>query len=349
MIRTLHWSAGRGWGDEYRLPDSGRLELSDDDVLWIDLQGATRDEEERVFGQLMPVHSLTREDITERVETPQGRAAHLPKVEEFPDYLFVIVTPLPAPPPAEAGAAPGASALKRIPDRGHLPPPPQLSAVLTHHLLITHHGRELSCVEQAWKHATCHAELAVRGPDYLFHLVLDAMVDDCAPAVDEVIDALDALETHVFHRPRPQLMANLLRLKRRVTVLRKTLLFEREVLARLTRSEFKLIGPRELVYYRDVYDHLVRYVEQIDSAREMVSDLMQSHLSAMSNRLSEVMKVLTMISTVILPMTLITGVYGMNFEWMPGLKSDYGFGATMAFMGLVAAGSLWLFRRKGWI
>ena len=125
-------------------------------------------------------------------------------------------------------------------------------------------------------YAARHEECARRGPDYLFHLILDAMVDEYAPVVERIADRLDRLEARMFRRPSREVLARLLRLKRQVSFLRKTLILEREVLARLTRGEFDLIDAREIAYYRNVYDHLVRYTELIEAAREMVSDLMQT-------------------------------------------------------------------------
>jgi magnesium transporter len=177
------------------------------------------------------------------------------------------------------------------------------------------------------------------------------MVDEYTPVVEGVAARLDRLESRIFRDPSPRLLARLLRLKRVVTGLRKTLILEREVLARLIRGEFELVDEREVVYYRNVYDHLVRYTELIESAREMVSDLMETHLSAVSTRLNQVMKVLTMISTVVLPMTLVAGVYGMNFEenvW-PGFKTAWGFPAAIGLMLALGLGSVAFFRWRKWI
>jgi magnesium transporter len=134
--------------------------------------------------------------------------------------------------------------------------------------------------------------------------------------------------------------------------LRKTLIYEREITARLARGEFTLIDEREMVYYRNVYDHVVRFTELIESARESASDLMQTHLSAASNKLNEIMKVLTMISTVVLPMTLIAGIYGMNFEQnvLPDFKeSAFGFWIALGLMGLTGVGAFIFFRWRNWI
>jgi magnesium transporter len=350
MIHVLRWDpatqTAASTGPD-GLPASA-AELTGEASVWIDLENPTPEEEDRVFKQFLPVHPLTVEDVTKPRRTP-AEGAHLPKVEEFKDYLFVIVNPLPADAgrPGKPGpngddptpAAPGLGRLGR----------PQLSAVMTHHVLITHHYAPLPVVGDARAYALRHTDCVRRGPDFLFHLILDEMVDEYAPVVERIADRLDALETRLFKKPTPDVLAKLLRLKRQVSFLRKTLILEREVLARLTRGEFQLIEAREIAYYRNVYDHVVRYAELIESAREMVSDLMQTHLSAMSNRLNEVMKVLTMISTVVLPMTLVAGVYGMNFDFMPELHEVWGYPFALGLMALTGIGSFALFRWKGWI
>jgi magnesium transporter len=141
----------------------------------------------------------------------------------------------------------------------------------------------------------------------------------------------------------------LLHLKREIIGLRKTIIYEREVLARLCRGEFALIDDREMVYYRNVYDHLIRFTELIESSREMTTDLMQTLLSATSNRLNEIMKVLTMISTVVLPMTLITSIYGMNFDHLPEVHWTYGYPFALGLMFVVGFLSFAFFRLKKWI
>jgi magnesium transporter len=348
MIHALRWDpAARAARrlDPAELPQS-HAELTGEDVVWIDLEGPTPEEEDRVFRRFLPIHPLTLEDITKPRRDPD-QGAHLPKVEEFRDYLFVVVNPLP-PELAKATAEKPDEPVPKAPRLGKYPRP-QLSAVLTHHALITHHYEPLSAVEGVREYAARHEDCARRGPDYLFHLILDRMVDEYTPVVERVSDRLDKLETRMFRKPTPEVLARLLRMKRDVTYLRKTLILEREVLARLVRGEFELVDPREIAYYRNVYDHLVRYTELIESAREMVSDLMQSYLAAVSNRLNEIMKVLTMISTVVLPMTLIAGVYGMNFKHMPELEWGWGYPFALGLMALTGVVAFAWFRWKRWI
>ena len=346
MIRVLRWNGATRKTSEVppeQLPAT-HGDLPAEDSLWIDLAAATTEEEDRVLTQFLGVHPLTLEDVTKPRREPGG-GAHLPKAEEFGHYLFVVINPLPLDMRPGAVAADDA----KVSRRNRLRQRPQLSAALTAQVLVTHHYDDLPCVQCVWHHVLRHHDAARHGPDYVFHLILDAIVDEYAPVVDAVADRLDHLERRMFRRPAPAVLKQLLRIKRDITMLRKTLILEREVLARLIRGEFALVNDADAVYYRNVYDHLVRYAELTESSREMVSDLMQTHLSAVSNRLNEIMKVLTMISTIILPMTLIAGIYGMNFKAMPELEWEYGYPMSLALMAATLVGGVAYFRRKGWI
>jgi magnesium transporter len=308
------------------------------DTVWIDACQPS-DAEEALLFALQPVHPLTREDMTRERRDPRHQP-HLPKVEEFSDYLFVVVNPLHPLVGAAGDRSPDAPANGLIVT--------QLSAVLTHTRLTTHHLEPLDAITELRARLERHVEHGQRGPDYLFHLVLDAMVDEYAPVLDRVTDALESLETQVLMRPERSMIKRLLRLKRHIIGLRKTLVHEREVLARLSRGEFSMIDARETVYYRNVYDHLVRFNELIEGARDMASDLMESHLSSTSNRLNEIMKVLTMISTIVLPMTLVAGIYGMNFDFMPELHWRLGYGWALGLMLLSGLLPLAYFKWRKW-
>ncbi len=334
MISLYRWQPGRNLGTWEQAPDLSTVgPVPSGEVWWLDLDDPTPDEEAIVFQKTFPVHALSVEDMT-RSRREEDGAPHLPKAEEFPDYLFVVVNLIrPAKPDAPAGAI----ALG------------QLSTVLMDQVLITHHYGPMSAVTACKQFLLRHAALGGRGPDYLFHRILDELVDEFAPEVDRVVDRLEEIELVMFETPSRQLLLELVQMKRRVVALRKTLILQREVLARLTRGEFELVDDREIAYYRNVFDHLVRYTELIEGAREMVSDLMQTHLAAVSNQLNGIMKVLTMISTVILPMTLIAGIYGMNFENLPEKNWEYGYPFALGLMALVALVPITIFYRKKWL
>lgn len=340
MISVYSWSEKEGkcsHGGREVLPPRDALP----DTLWIDLDAPTAEEEKLVLEQFFHVHPLTLEDITRPRREPD-QPPHFPKVEEFPDYLFVIVNPLAPEVMHKTRSLDG--------DADHHPLVRQLSAVLTRQILITHHTVPLEPIHQLHESLHKHEAHAGRGPDYLFHLVLDVMVDQYAPLLDKVDDSLDALEVEVFTKPTARLLSELLSLKRGIIGLRKTMIYEREVLARLSRGEFGLIDVREMAYYRNVYDHLIRFTELIEASREMVMDLMQTLLASQANKLNEVMKVLTMISTTILPMTLIAGVYGMNFkQGFPELEWRYGYPFALSLMALAGAAAFTFFRWMKWI
>ncbi|MBI2803864.1 MAG: magnesium/cobalt transporter CorA [Planctomycetes bacterium] len=344
MITICLWNAATrslrqiDAADLLRHPD----ELHDEhNTVWIDLADPSGDEENLVFQKFFAIHSLSLEDIT-RLRREPDETPHFPKVEEFPDHLFVIVNPLTerflhhVGKPTDAG--------------DHVAPLTQLSAVLTRNLLITHHYAPLKCVEALRAHLLRHEPQIERGPDYLFHLILDSTVDEFVPVIDYIEDTLDGLEAIIVHHPKQKLYIRLLHIKREIILLRKTLIAEREVLVRLARGEFVLVDERETVYYRNVYDHLVRFTALIEGAREMTSDLMQTYLSAQSNHLNQIMKVLTMISTVVLPMTLIAGIYGMNFKQLiPDVDQEGGFFFAVLLMLFSGFGSLAFFYWKRWL
>jgi magnesium transporter len=340
MISLYRWypDQNRGtWVDQADLPLDAR-QVPQGEVWWIDVEDPTEEEEDLVFRRFLAVHPLTLEDITRTRREPDG-LPHFPKVEEFPDYLFVIVNPLRPRENGETAASHTLLAQLVV----------QLSAVMSHQVLITHHYRPLPAITSVKHFCGRHSESAGRGPDYLFHLILDRLVDEFAPEIDRLIERLDGIEVEVLDNPDRRLVIELVRLKRRVIALRKVLIMMREVLARLTRGEFQLVDAREIVYYRNVFDHLVRYTELIEGAREMVSDLMQTHLAASANKLNGIMKALALVSTVILPMSLVASVYGMNFEHMPEIHWEYGYPFALGLMLVIAAVLLWIFYRKKWL
>lgn len=337
MISVFRWNEIQGTCQRHSGAESFSQwsePQSTSELMWVDLEAATDDEINTVFEKLQPVHTLTLEDITRQRRDPDGRP-HLPKVEEFPNYLFIIVNPLTATNWSEVEQT--------------QPVATQLSAVMTETRLITFHEGPVPAVQQLRGYLERHEDQGRRGPDYLFHLILDAMVDDYAPLTDSLTDRLDSLEESVFQSWNKDALPEMLHLKRMLTVVRKTLTYEREVLARMARGEFELIDERETVYYRNVYDHLVRFTELTEGSREMVADLLQTHLSVVSNRLNEVMKALTMVSTVVLPMSVVTGIYGMNFTHMPEIDKPWGYAWALILMMLCGLAPMIWFRWKRWL
>lgn len=304
-------------------------------VLWVDMEDPSEAEEETLLVGLMDFHPLAIED-TQRGREDEG---HLPKVEEFGNYLFVIFNPV-------EGAYNGSGEELA---RGIEIKTSQLSAFLLKNVLVTHHYKPLRSVSYAGQLCVKNPATLGRGPDFIFHLIIDDIVDNYTPLLDALDNAIDGMEDEVFQSPSQQTMQRILQLKKNIMTIRRIATYQREMLSRLSRGEFDLISHDEMIYYRNVYDHLIRMADLTDSYRDVVSGLLDAYLSVTSNKLSQVMKVLTIISTIFLPLSVITGFFGMNFEFLPWLHLTGGHILASALMVVVAGGMLWWFRAKRWI
>jgi len=190
-----------------------------------------------------------------------------------------------------------------------------------------------------------------RGPAFLLHQILDQVVDFYSPVLDDFDERIDKLEDDIFtlNRPNNEILSEVMDLKRSVLRLRRISGKQMDILHRMSRGEFVLIPEDMRPFYRDVYDHLVRVVDLAENYRDLISGSLEAYLSVVSNRLNEIMKVLTIFSAVMLPLTFIAGVYGMNFDNMPELHSRYGYYGAWIFMIVVAVAMLLFFKRRGWI
>jgi magnesium transporter len=304
---------------------------SADGILWVDLDNPTEAEEETILVSLFDFHPLAIEDCQ---RARREDAPHLPKVEDFGDYLFVIFNPVET-----------RFAADRLIEHADITSM-QLSAFITERVLVTHHYTPVEGIRFADGLCQKNAQTLSRGPDFLFHLIIDKIVDDYAPLLESLDDEIDAIELEVFGSPSSRTMARILRIKKNIMTIRRVATYQREMLNRLSRGEFTLITHEEMIYYRNVYDHLVRMTDVADSYRDITSGLLDAYLSVTSNNLNQIMKVLTIISTIFLPMSVITGLFGMNFKYIPGSEWEYGFMGAIGIMLFVAAIMLFAFRKK---
>jgi magnesium transporter len=304
---------------------------STDGVLWIDLEDPTDAEEETILVSLFDFHPLAIEDCQ---RARREDAAHLPKVEDFGSYLFVIINPVET-----------HFANDKLIEHADITSV-QLSAFITERVLVTHHYTPLEGIRFAGELCQKNAQTLSRGPDFLFHLIIDKIVDDYAPLLESLDDEIDEIELEVFGSATQRTMARILRIKKNIMTIRRVATYQREMLNRLSRGEFPLITHEEMIYYRNVYDHLVRMTDVADTYRDITSGLLDAYLSVTSNNLNQIMKVLTIISTIFLPMSVITGLFGMNFRYIPGSEWEYGFLGTIGIMAVVAGVMLFAFRKK---
>jgi magnesium transporter len=311
------------------------LQRPPEGLLWVDLEDPNEAEEETVLLSLFDFHPLAVEDCGHGRE----EEGHLPKVEDFGEYLFVIVNPVESVPPPNGTRSSFKLTLKTS----------QLSAFLSKRALVTHHYKPLRSISYASQLISKNPQSLGRGPDYLFHIIIDDIVDNYTPILDRLDEVVDSMEDEVFRQPSQRTMARILHLKKDIITVRRIAFYQREMLSRLSRGEFPLITSDEMIYYRNVYDHLVRMTDLADSYRDSVSGLLDAYLSVTSNNLNAVMKVLTIISTVFLPLSVITGFFGMNFQYIPWSSWEYGMLAILMIMVVVSVGMLWVFKRRKWL
>jgi len=292
--------------------------------IWIELEHECA-EGEQLMLETLDIHPLTIEDIWGK------RAA--PKLEDYRTYLYVIVHGV-------KSAKRGAITLA------------ELDVVIGKTYVITHDpGGEITKDVVAELHRD--PQLLCKGPAWLAHAVLDNAVDQFLPIVDQLNNDVEKLETDALLRagtPKgPPVLRRILKFRRMLQDLRRMTIHQREILLRLARGEFDEI-PRDVVpFFRDVFDHFVRVTDLIESFRDLVTSALEAYLTVQNNRMAEVMKTLTLMSTVMLPLTFIVGLYGMNFKFMPELTWHYGYPFALGVMALVVIGILLWFRRKGYI
>jgi len=304
----------------------GALEIAEalgqpETVGWLDLQGATPDEIHALEG-LFGFHPLALEDA----QNPDTR----PKIEEYESFLFLVTRGV--------NHNPGEASLDLIP----------LFAFLNRRLMVTVHERPMRSVATAIDRLRKHPELLREGPDRLLHHLLDQVVDYYFPLVEQLEDRIEALEDQVFLRAEPKLLQAIFETRKEVFVLRRSLSPLREVVANLM-SGLPYIDAELRPFFRDVYDHVLRILDELETNRDILAGLLEGYLSQVSNRMSGVMKQLAVLATIGLPFTIVTGFFGMNFEVMPWIKEPWGVIAGAGVMVTLASGLYFFFRVRGWL
>jgi magnesium transporter len=298
-------------------------------VVWVDLQGETPEHVELAKDVLLNVfhfHYLTVEDCLE--------TRNQPKIEAFPTYLYFIVH----------GIKPGETSSLNFTTK-------ELDGYLGPNFVITFHVERFRSIKKVKQQVRTSTFACERGAAYLLHQILDQLVDLYMPIVDDFDGNINALEERVFdmRRGANQVLEEIMDLRRSVARLRRISARQLEVLYRMSHGEFPQIPENVLPFYRDVHDHLLRISDLSEGYRDLVSSLFDIHFSVIANRTNDVMKTLAVLSAIILPLSLIAGIYGMNFDYMPELRSPHGYFLTLAVMALVAIVLLIYFWRRGWI
>jgi magnesium transporter len=293
-------------------------------VTWVDMDKPT-EADDQILLNVFRFHPLTVEDCRE--------TRNYPKVEEFPGYLYFILHGVQA---------------DTSPDHFNTI---ELDAFIGPNYVITYHHDEFRSINNVKKLLSTSPVLCQRGAAFLIHQIFDQIVDYYSPVLDDFDERIAKLEDDIFTmgRPNKAILEEIMDLKHGVLRLRRITGRQREVILRASRGEFSLIPAQLLPFYRDIYDHIMRVTDMAESYRDLLSGALDAYMSVVGNRMNEIMKVLTVFSAVMLPLTFIAGVYGMNFDYIPELHKEYGYFAVWGVMLTVAVVMLTIFWRAGWI
>jgi len=304
--------------------EDAKIHKSTDSVTWINIDGLNAINEIENIGKQYELHPLVLEDI---VNTTQR-----PKIDEYDDYLFIVLKML-------------------YYDNDENIVIEQVSFVLGKNYVLSFQEAEGDVFDTV-RERLRHGNGRIRGlkSDYLLYALIDAVVDHYFSIIETLGNKIEDLENDLFAgNTRENINIEVQQLKREILKVRRAIFPLREIINRIEKGEHPLIYKRTITYYRDIYDHLIQVSENIDIYREMIWSLMDMYMTTISNRMNEVMKVLTIMSSIFIPLTFLAGIYGMNFEYIPELKYKNGYFILLGVMFVLFIGLLFYFKRKKWL
>jgi magnesium transporter len=305
-------------------PDQMREALKDpSSLLWVDIS-AIDDPDIDLLTDIFNLHPLTIEDFI--------MANARPKVENFKDYIFMVMFSMESHDKAKS---------KIITS--------EINYCLGKNFLITAHDNKVGTLCTSQERIRKQSPMMMSGADFLLYSILDCLVDSYFPIITEFDDMVDDMSDELFSEPSNTTLKKIYNLKNEIMFLRRTIGPQADVMSLIARGEFPFISPVNSVYFRNIYDNLVRLNDIVGTSRDVITGAMEAYVSVVSNRLNEIMKTLTIIATIMMPLTLIASIYGMNFKYMPELSSKYGYPSAIVSMAVITIVMLIYFKRKKWL
>ncbi len=324
-IAAFLYDTGRCEERTIALSDLPSLAPPEGGVLWLDVCGLSEPSVVQAIGDRFRIHSLALEDV---LNVPQR-----PKVEWYGDHLLVVLREI------------------RYPD-----PPEQVAFLLADRVVVSFQERRGDAFDPVRDRLRQgKGRIRAEGADFLLYALCDSVLDAFFPTLERLGDEVEEMEERVLVSPVPETFLAIRRLKRELMAVRHAVWPARDALNLLLIEEHSLIRSGTKVFFRDCYDHTIQLMDMVETFREMASGLVDEYMSAVSNRMNEIMKVLTVMATIFIPLTFIAGLYGMNFDTkaspynMPELTWTYGYPVLLLLMAAIAGGMLYFFRRKRWI
>ncbi len=323
MVKILVFETGTTAAKQIDVTQLDAALANPNATVWVDLDGRNS-ACETVLSSSFGLHPVVIDDIFDDNA--------IPKVEEFPEYLYIVVHAL--------------DSRAETPRDLHTL---ELDILIGPRFVITHHSDTLRSIAAVEAEVRRSPRLIQKGSAFLAHNILDHIIDHYLPLMDRFDVAIENVEGRVIKTASAGDLEELIELKHSIRGLRRLAVQQREILHRLSRGEFDLIPEASLPFYRDVHDHFAQVAELADGYRDQLNDAMVVYMSTQSHALNHVMKVLTSMSAIMMPLTFIAGVYGMNFKNMPELDTTWGYPAALGLMAVTGGALYTLFRRRGWI
>jgi magnesium transporter len=293
-------------------------------TYWINIDGLQKIDIIEKIGKQFGIHPLVLEDI--------ANTRQRPKMEDFGDYIFAVLKML------------------QYNEEDKETQVEQISLILGSNWVISFQENEGDVFDSIRERLrTDKGRIRKMGADYLVYALLDAVVDNYFVVLERIGEKIEGIEDEIVTNPSPETLQAIHDLKRQMILLRKSVWPLREVISRLERWESKLINKSIDIFLRDVYDHTIQVIDAVETFRDMLSGMLDIYMSSVSNRMNEVMKVLTIIATIFIPLTLVAGIYGMNFTYMPELEWIWGYPFILLIMLAVGIVMLFYFRKRKWL
>ena len=292
-------------------------------LLWVDITEPT-EEDSKLLEQGFHFHHLALEDCV-------SSRTHPPKIDDFGDYLFIVV-----------------HGINHILE-SDIVETAELAIFLGPCFVVSNHSYPLYSVEAVRRLVEDDGRPMRRGADFLAHALVDALIDNVLPTIDRMSEVADEIEEETIWNPQQATLEAIMKLKRSTLQIHRVMAPQREVLNRVSRGEFPMIREEARIFYRDIYDHLLRIEDLSQTVRDRADNALATYLSSVSNRQNETMRVLSIVATIFMPLTLVAGIYGMNFEYMPELEWPWAYFAVLGFMGAAIAAAIWWFWARSWI
>lgn len=328
MIRTQFSHQGSLPEADFPLSQYPDALADADGLLWADFQTEPPDTSQDVLQNTFGFHTLAIEDAIYQT--------HIPKVDDWEDYLYIALHAL--------SYEQESAEVELI----------ELDVFLGSNYLVTHHDLPIPALERVWSTYQKDERARKLGSDHLLYILLDELTVDFMRAVEEMDDEIELVEDQVFDNPDARTVQRIFNLKRATLHLRRSLAPMREVLNKLARDDYSMIDSKDRIYFRDVYDHFVRLHDIAESLRDLVSGVLDTYLSVVNNRMNEVMKTLTLITTLFMPITFVAGFFGMNF-FQPVASSlttwtgNPAYILTLVLLALTPGLMYVWMRRRGWM